>query len=115
MVIKAQLIARMGSQMSEYDIVIVGVISVLGIGLYGLLITRNLIKIVMVLQLLVKAAVLALMLAGQVSGQVGIGQSLAATVIVADTMVAVVALAIAIQIRRRFSTMDTTEVSTLKG
>jgi fructose-specific phosphotransferase system component IIB len=55
------------------------------------------------------------MLAGQVSGQVGIGQSLAATVIVADTMVAVVALAIAIQIRRRFNTMDTVEVSTLKG
>ena len=101
--------------MSEYDIVIAGVIGVLGIGLYGLLITRNLIKIVMVLQLLVKAAVLALMLAGQVSGQVGIGPSLAATVLVADTMVAVVALAIAIQIRRRFSTMDTAEVSTLKG
>jgi NADH:ubiquinone oxidoreductase subunit K len=36
-------------------------------------------------------------------------------VIVADTMVAVVALAIAIQIRRRFNTMDTVEVSTLKG
>jgi NADH-quinone oxidoreductase subunit K len=101
--------------MSEYDIVIVGVVSLLGIGLYGLLITRNLIKIVMVLQLLIKAAVLALMLAGRVSGQVGVGQSLAATVIVADTMVAVVALAIAIQIRRRFNTMDTAEVSTLKG
>ena len=101
--------------MSAYDIVLAGVVSLLGIGLYGLLITRNLIKIVMVLQLLVKAAVLAIMLAGKVSGQVGLGQSLAATVIVADTMVAVVALAIAIQIRRRFNTMDTVEVSTLKG
>jgi len=101
--------------MSAYDIVLAGAVGLLGIGLYGLLITRNLIKIVMVLQLLVKGAVLALMLAGKVSGQVGIGQSLAATVIVADTMVAVVALAIAIQIRRRFNTLDTVEVSTLKG
>jgi NADH:ubiquinone oxidoreductase subunit K len=101
--------------MSTNDIVVAGVFGLLGIGLYGLLITRNLIKIVMVLQLLVKAAVLALMLAGQVSGQTGVGQSLAATVIVADTMVAVVALAIAIQIRRRFNTMDTAEVSTMKG
>lgn len=101
--------------MSAYDIVLIGVIGLLGIGIYGLLITRNMIKIVMVLQLLVKSAILALMLAGKVSGQVGLGQSLAATVIVADTMVAVVALAIAIQIRRRFNTLDTVEVSTLKG
>ena len=101
--------------MSAYDIVLIGVIGLLGIGIYGLRITRNLIKIVMVLQLLVKSAILALMLAGKVSGQVGLGQSLAATVIVADTMVAVVALAIAIQIRRRFNTLDTVEVSTLKG
>jgi NADH:ubiquinone oxidoreductase subunit K len=101
--------------MSAYDIVLIGVISLLGIGIYGLLITRNMIKIVMVLQLLVKSAILALMLAGKVSGQIGLGQSLSATVIVADTMVAVVALAIAIQIRRRFKTLDTVEVSTLKG
>ena len=101
--------------MSAFDVVLIGVIGLLGIGLYGLLITRNMIKIVMVLQLLVKSAILALMLAGQVSGQVGLGQSLAATVIVADTMVAVVALAIAIQSRRRFNTMDTVEVSSLKG
>lgn len=101
--------------MSVPEVVLVCVFGLLGIGLYGLLITRNLIKIVMVLQLLVKSAVLALMLAGQVSGQTGLGQSLAATVIVADTMVAVVALAIAIQIRRRFNTMDTVGVSTLKG
>ena len=100
---------------TSFNVVMVGIIGLLAMGLYGLLIVRNLIKIVMVLQLLVKAAVLALMWAGSVSGQVGLGQSLAATVIVADTMVAVVALAIAIQIRRRFNTLDTTEVSTLKG
>lgn len=101
--------------MSVHDIVLIGVIGLLGIGIYGLLITRNMIKLVMVLQLLVKSAILALMLAGKVSGQVGLGQSLAATVIVADTMVAVVGLAIAIQIRRRFNTLDTVGVSTLKG
>ena len=101
--------------MSVHDIVLIGVIGLLGIGIYGLLITRNMIKLVMVLQLLVKSAILALMLAGKVSGQVGLGQSLAATVIVADTMVAVVGLAIAIQIRRRFNTLDTVGVSSFKG
>jgi len=97
------------------NVILAGIIGLMAVGLYGLLITRNLIKIVMVLQIMVKAAVLALVLAGQASRRAGTGQSLAATVIVADTMVAVVGLALAIQIRRRFNTVDVSEVSTLKG
>ena len=40
--------------------VLIGVILLLAVGFYGLLITRNLIKIVLVLQVLVKAVVIAL-------------------------------------------------------
>ena len=93
----------------------IGIIMLLGIGLYGLLITRNLIKMVMVLQLLAKAAILALVLAGKSSGNPGLGQSIAATVIVADTIVAVLGLALALQIRRHFGTLDIPEISRLKG
>ena len=101
--------------LSPSQILLAGVIGLFGVGLYGLLITRNLIKVVIVLQILVKAAVLALVLAGLAGGQPGIGQSLAATVIVADTMVAVVGLALAVQIRRRFGTVDISAISTLRG
>ena len=87
----------------------------MGVGCYGLLITRNLIKVVIILQVLIKGAVLALVLAGQAGRQPGLGQSLAATVIVADTMVAVVGLALAVQIRRRFGTVDVSAISTLRG
>ncbi len=100
---------------SPFNIVLLGVIGLLGIGFYGLLVTRNLIKIVIVLQILGKAAILALVLAGRVGGQPGLGQSLAATVIVADTVVAVVGLALGVQIRRRFGTLDLAEINTLKG
>jgi NADH:ubiquinone oxidoreductase subunit K len=93
----------------------VGVVCLLGVGLYGLLIVRNLIKVVVALQILVKAALLALVAAGGASGQVNLGQSLAATVVVADTIVAVVALALAVQVKRRFDTLDVKELSTLKG
>ncbi|MFZ6029508.1 MAG: NADH-quinone oxidoreductase subunit K [Chloroflexota bacterium] len=101
--------------MTLANIVILGILGLLGVGLYGLLITRNAVKIVLVLQVLVKAAVIALVLAGKVNGNMGLSQSIAATVIVADTMVAVVALALAVQLRRRFGTLDLTEISTLKG
>lgn len=97
------------------NIVLFGVVLLLAVGFYGLLITRNLIKIVLVLQVLVKAVVLALVLAGKASGNLGLGQSIAATVIVADTVVAVVALALAVQVRRRAGTLDIAKISTLRG
>jgi NADH-quinone oxidoreductase subunit K len=100
---------------SPMNIVLFVVIALLGVGLYGLIITRNLIKIVLVLQILVKSAVLALVLAGKVGGNFGLGQSLASTVIVADTIVAVVGLALAVQVRRRFGTLDVPQISTLRG
>jgi NADH:ubiquinone oxidoreductase subunit K len=97
------------------NVILFGVTALLGIGLYGLLITRNLIKVVMVLQILVKAVLLALVLAGKSSGNMGLGISTASTVIVADTIVAVVGLALAVQVRRRFGTADVRKISTLRG
>jgi NADH:ubiquinone oxidoreductase subunit K len=90
------------------------VLGLLGIGLLGLLVTRNLIKVVVGMQVLVKGALLALVLAGRLSGQVQTGQALALTVIVADTIVSVVALALAVQVRRQFGTLDIKALSTLR-
>ena len=101
--------------LTPLNIILFGVVALLGVGFYGLLITRNLIKIVLVLQILIKAVILALVLAGKLSGNLGLGQSTAATVIVADTIVAVVGLALAVQVRRRFGTLDVPEISTLRG
>ena len=92
----------------------VAVLGLLGLGLAGVLVTRNLIKVVVGLQVLVKGALLALVLAGRLSGHVQIGQSLALTVIVADTIVSVVALAFAVQVRRQFGTLDLQALSTLR-
>ena len=100
---------------TSMNILLFGVIGLLGVGFYGLLITRNLIKVVMVLQILIKAVILALVLAGKLSGNMGLGQSTAATVIVADTIVAVVGLALTVQVRRRFGTLDVPKISTLRG
>ncbi|MSP12319.1 MAG: hypothetical protein EXR62_05105 [Chloroflexi bacterium] len=100
--------------LAPLNVALVGVLGLLGIGMYGLLMTRNLIKTVIVLQILVKAAVLALVMAGSAAGQIHLGQSLALTVIVADTIVAVVGLALAIQVRRRCGTLDVQALATLR-
>ena len=96
------------------SILLLAVIGLLGIGLYALLVTRNLIKIIVALQILVKGAMLAMIAAGQVAGQSEVGESIALTVIVADTIVAVVGLALAVQIRRLFGTLDVKAISTLR-
>jgi NADH:ubiquinone oxidoreductase subunit K len=100
--------------MTPLHITVIGMLGLIGIGLYGLLITRNLIKVVVALQVLVKGALLALVAAGTVSGKINLGQSLAVMVIVVDTVVAVIGLALALQVKRRMGTLDVKELATLK-
>jgi NADH:ubiquinone oxidoreductase subunit K len=100
---------------SPLTIAWLGMVALAGVAFYGLLAVRNLIKLVIVLQILVKAALLGLVLAGATSGQVNLSQSLAATVIVADTVVAVIGLALAVQIKRQLGTLDVKALSNLRG
>ena len=101
--------------MNAMTMIALAVIGLVGAGLYGLLITRNLIKVVIALQILVKGTLLALVAAGQASEQVNLGQSLAVTVIVADTIVAVVGLGLAVQAKRLLGTLDVKALSNLRG
>jgi len=101
--------------MTTLNVVFGGALAILGVGLYGLLITRNLVKVVVALQILVKAALLALVAAGRASGRLDLSQSMAMTVIVADTVVAVIGLALAVQVKRVQGTLDLRELSKLRG
>ena len=100
--------------LSILRILVITVLGLVGVGFYGLLISRNLIKVVIALQILVKGVLLALVAAGSLQGQVNLGQSMALTVIVADTVVAVVGLALAVQVRRHCGTLDIQALTTLR-
>ena len=99
--------------MSTLEIAFVGAFALVGIGLYGLLITRNLIKVVVALRS--GQVLVALVAAGESRGQIDLGQSVALTVIVADTVVAVIGLALAIQAKRLLGTLDLNALTQLKG
>ena len=100
--------------LSILRILVIAVLGLVGVGFYGLLISRNLIKVVVALQILVKGVLLALVAAGSLQGQVNLGQSMALTVIVADTVVAVVGLALAVQVRRHCGTLDIQALTSLR-
>ncbi len=101
--------------LSLFDAALIGVFGLLGIGFYGLLVCRNLFKVVVALQILVKAALLGLVSAGNACGLINLGQSLAITVIVADTIVAVIGMAFAIQIHRHLGTLDLKDLARMRG
>jgi len=101
--------------MTTLHILFVCAFILLGIGLYGLLIIRNMIKIVITIQIMIKGAMLALVAAGGLSDQLNLGQSLALTVITADTMVAIIGLALAIRIQERSGTLNVDEIINLEG
>jgi NADH-quinone oxidoreductase subunit K len=95
-------------------IILIAILGLLGVGFYALLTIRNMIKVIVALQILVKGAMLGFVLAGRLTGQVTLGQSLAVVVIIADTIVAVVGLALAVQMRRFFGTLDLKALTTLR-
>lgn len=90
-------------------------ILLLGVSIYGLLTIRNFIKILIALQILVKAAMLALVFAGYQSGNPGMGQALGVTVIVADTIVIVIGLALAIRAQHQLGTLDIDQIVNLEN
>jgi NADH:ubiquinone oxidoreductase subunit K len=100
--------------MSVTQALFAGIIFILAIGLYGLLASRHLIKVVISLQIMVKSAILALIAAGQAVGQINLAQSVALTVIVVDTIAAVLALALIVQIKHHTGGLDAAELNRLK-
>ena len=101
--------------MTAFHVLFAAAFILLGVGLYGLLIIRNMIKMVIAIQIMVKGAMLALVVAGGLSGQLNLGQSLAVTVITADTIIAIIGLALAIRIQQRSGTLDIDQIVHLEG
>jgi NADH-quinone oxidoreductase subunit K len=93
---------------------IAGILGLFAVGLYGLLVVRNLIRLIVAMQIMVKAAMIAVILAGRVSGQLQTAQAMALTIIVADTIVSVFALALAVQVRRCIGSLDAELLTTLR-
>ncbi len=96
------------------QIIIFVIAGLFGIAFYSLLISRNLIKVIICLQILVKGGMLAIIMAGNLCGNTDLAQSMAVTIIVADTVVAVLALALTVQIKQLYGKIDTKILSTLR-
>lgn len=84
-------------------------------GLYYLLVTTNLIRAVIGLELVTKSITLGLILAGRLTGRVGLGQALAITLIVVEVVVVVVAVGLILLAHRHTNQVDTRGLRSIKG
>ena len=92
-----------------------GVVLTLLVGFYALLTTRNLIRALIGLEVLTKAVTLLIVLAGYVSGQTGLAQALAITLIVVEVAVIVAAISIVLCVHRNTGGVDATQLQNVKG
>jgi multisubunit Na+/H+ antiporter MnhC subunit len=84
-------------------------------GLYYLLVTTNLIRAVIGLELVTKSITLGLVLAGRLTGNVGLGQALAITIIVVEVVIMVVAVGLILVAHKHTNSVDIRCLRNIKG
>lgn len=85
------------------------------IGLYCLLTSRNMIKLLIGLEILAKSAVLSFITAGYARGETFFSQSLVITFIVIEVSIVAVALALVINAYKNTGSLDVRSLTRLKG
>ncbi len=96
-----------------FNLLISGILIMLG--LYCLLSMRNLIKLLIGIEIIAKGVLLALVSASYARGNILTGQSLAITFIVVEVSVIAVALALVINLFRHTGSLDVKKLTKLKG
>lgn len=102
--------------MSEIVVALLcGALVVFGAGVWLLLGSRNLLRLVLAVEVLAKGVTLALLAAGVHRGEMALIQSLIVTFIIVETVVAAVMLAIVVIAQRTNGTLDVRALARLKG
>jgi NADH-quinone oxidoreductase subunit K len=87
----------------------------IGIGIYCLLTMKNMVKLLIGIEIIAKGITLALMATGFAKNNLLLAQSLVISVIVVDVAVIATALAIIISINRHTKSLDVRKLTKLKG
>jgi multisubunit Na+/H+ antiporter MnhC subunit len=84
-------------------------------GIYCILATFNLIRAILGVEILIKAATLLIILSGFVTGQTALAQSLVITLIVIEVAIMVVAGGVILCAYRQYQTIDPRKLTDMKG
>lgn len=91
------------------------VILLLVIGFYCLIVTKNLVRVLIGLEILIKAVTLLIILAGYITGKMATAQTLVITLIVVEVVVMAVGAGIVISVFNKNNSLDVRNLRNLKG
>ena len=87
----------------------------LAIGFYSMVVTRNLMRILISVEILTKAVTLLMIGAGYMTGNMAAAQAYVVSIIVIEVMILVVAVGILFGVYKANGTLDTKKLNNLKG
>ncbi len=92
-----------------------GIVGLFGVGLYAIAARRNLVKVLLGLQILGKAATLTFVLAGFLLGDLGRAQAIIFTIIVIEVVVVALALALMINVYHATGSLNVGALRRMRG
>lgn len=98
-----------------FAVFIIAVVLMLVVGFYSLIMTRNLIRIMISLEILTKSVTLFLIVAGYQAGKMALGQTFAITLIIIEVVILVIIAGIVLGIFRHNGSLDAGKLNNLKG
>jgi NADH-quinone oxidoreductase subunit K len=98
-----------------FGIDFIAVILVICIGLYTLLLAKNMIRMLIGFELMTKGVTLAFISAGNANGKIALSQTLVITMIVVEVVSIAVALAIVMLIQKKNHSLNIRKLTNLKG
>ena len=98
-----------------FTLFLIGASLLIAIGVYGIVVTRNLMRIILSVEILTKAVTLVMIGAGYETGNTGMAQSFVITIIVVEVMLLVIATGILFGAYKNNGSLMTDQLNNLKG
>ncbi len=98
-----------------FTLYIIAALLLLAIGIYGIIVTRNMMRILLMVELLTKSVTLLMIGAGYMTGNMAAAQSYVITIIVIEVMILVVATGIVFGVYKKTGGLLTDRINNLKG
>ena len=105
----------MSSEAILFTVFGIGVVLTVIAGLYLMLVTRNLIRSLIGLEVMTKGITLLIIVAGRATGQEALAQSLAITQIVIEVAVLVVAVGLVLNVFKHTKSIEASQLRNVKG
>ena len=98
-----------------FTMFLIGASLLIAIGVYGIVVTGNLMRIILSVEILTKAVTLVMIGAGYETGNMGMAQSFVITIIVIEVMLLVIATGILFGAYKNNGSLMTDQLNNLKG